>query len=450
MEQEKIHSDLFHQNIPKWYEFDSCIVVCWIGFRFFRECNCKTRRVPKVSSLVDGIVMMTVRERSPKKVAPFLEAKSSSHHYFDVKRTIDTVEAQEVDPSPSNNDLDTQQELERRGIGAFSHRLNANWCQILQIILMSCTLAPLRLCCFFIVLLLNYCVCRVGLIGLSDDRLIEGPLLGWRRGLQAISYGLGRIMYFTLGLHWVTIKGDQASPREAPVLVVAPHATFVDTIAVIMSGATPVGKDDFKDLPILGVIGKFVQILFVKRENPQSRKLALQEIRKHTFDISKSKAGEVTWRQLLIFPEGTCTNGKALIYFKVGAFQNNVPVQPVIIRYPNRLDTLTWTWDQSYGALGCLWLTLCQFYIKTEIEFLPVQIPAGSAAQDPRVFAHKIRQVISDAMGIPVIDLRLEDGKLSVGSRDVLHVVIEEDIILDPSKLGYNYVDFTGNLGLGM
>lgn len=53
-------------------------------------------------------------------------------------------------------------------------------------------------------------------------------------------------------------------------------------------------------------------------------------------------------------------------------------------------------------------------------------------------------------MGIPVIDLRLEDGKLSVGSKEELHVVIEEDIILDPHKLGYNYVDFTGNLGLGM
>ena len=28
-----------------------------------------------------------------------------------------------------------------------------------------------------------------------------------------------------------------------------------------------------------------------------------------------------SWPQMLIFPEGTCTNGQALIKFKSGAFQ---------------------------------------------------------------------------------------------------------------------------------
>jgi hypothetical protein len=49
--------------------------------------------------------------------------------------------------------------------------------------------------------------------------------------------------------------------------------------------------------------------------------------------------------QILIFPEGTCTNRSCLITFKPGAFYPAVPVQPVLLRYPNKLDTVTWTWD---------------------------------------------------------------------------------------------------------
>lgn len=50
-------------------------------------------------------------------------------------------------------------------------------------------------------------------------------------------------------------------------------------------------------------------------------------------------------RQVMIFPEGTCTNRSCLITFKSGAFYPGVPVQPVCIRYPNKLDTVTWTWE---------------------------------------------------------------------------------------------------------
>lgn len=49
--------------------------------------------------------------------------------------------------------------------------------------------------------------------------------------------------------------------------------------------------------------------------------------------------------QIIIFPEGTCTNRSCLITFKPGAFYPGVPVQPVCIRYPNKLDTVTWTWE---------------------------------------------------------------------------------------------------------
>ena len=46
--------------------------------------------------------------------------------------------------------------------------------------------------------------------------------------------------------------------------------------------------------------------------------------------------------QVALFPEGTTTNRKCLISFKTGAFQPGVPVQPVVVKWPNHFDCVTW------------------------------------------------------------------------------------------------------------
>ena len=69
---------------------------------------------------------------------------------------------------------------------------------------------------------------------------------------------------------------------------------------------------------------------------------------------------------------------------------------------------------------------------------------------------------MASALGVPVVDRRLEDGKEAAASRDVLDIVFEDSdldeetdeassetfVKVDPKKLGYSYIDFSGNLGL--
>lgn len=82
----------------------------------------------------------------------------------------------------------------------------------------------------------------------------------------------------------------------------------------------------------------FTQPVYVWRDDPDSRQTTIKEI------INRATS-DMDWPQILIFPEGTCTNRSCLITFKPGAFYPGVPIQPVCIRYPNKLDTVTWTWE---------------------------------------------------------------------------------------------------------
>lgn len=91
-------------------------------------------------------------------------------------------------------------------------------------------------------------------------------------------------------------------------------------------------------------------------------------------------------------------------------------MQPVLIRYPNRLDTVTWTWDGP-GALKLLWLTLCQVHTKVEVEFLPVYTPNEDEKEDSKLFAANVRQVMADALGIPVTDHSYDDCRLMLKSK---------------------------------
>ena len=65
----------------------------------------------------------------------------------------------------------------------------------------------------------------------------------------------------------------------------APHATFVDGLAIIFSRSVPVAKAELSQVPVLGKIGIFLQFLFVKRESKDSRKRAFDGIRRHAFSV---------------------------------------------------------------------------------------------------------------------------------------------------------------------
>ncbi|XP_039185241.1 lysophosphatidylcholine acyltransferase 1 isoform X2 [Crotalus tigris] len=287
----------------------------------------------------------------------------------------------------------------------FVHQLHFSALQKAKIVFMTLTLFPIRLFFAAFMMLLAWPFAFIASIGPAEKQL-ENPLSWWRKIIDILLKAIMRTMWLAGGFHWINVKGRRALPTEAAILTLAPHSSYFDAIPVTMTMASIVMKAESKDIPVWGTLIKYIRPVFVSRSDQDSRRKTVDEIRRRAQSNGK-------WPQIMIFPEGTCTNRSCLITFKPGAFIPGVPVQPVILRYPNKLDTITWTW-QGPGALTILWLTLCQFHNFVEIEFLPVYIPSEEEKKNPSLYANNVRRLMAEALGISVTDYTFEDCQLAL------------------------------------
>ncbi|XP_053743389.1 lysophosphatidylcholine acyltransferase 1 [Synchiropus splendidus] len=286
----------------------------------------------------------------------------------------------------------------------FVHILKFTPLEKAKLAFMTVTLFPIRLLIAAFMMLLAWPFAFVASVGRSETTV--EPQCLWRRLVDIILKIIMRVMWFAGGFHWMTVKGRRALPAEAPILTVAPHSSYFDAIPVTMTMASIVMKAESKDIPLWGTLIKYIRPVFVSRSDQNSRKKTVEEIKRRAHS-----GGE--WPQIMIFPEGTCTNRSCLITFKPGAFIPAVPVQPVVIRYPNKLDTITWTW-QGPGAFEILWLTLCQLHNEFVVEFLPIYTPSEEEKKNPALFAINVRRVMAKALGVPITDYSFEDCQLAM------------------------------------
>ncbi|XP_059058059.1 lysophosphatidylcholine acyltransferase isoform X1 [Achroia grisella] len=294
-------------------------------------------------------------------------------------------------------------------LNPFVHKLELdNTYDKIKTAIFTVILLPFRVIVICYLIVTAWFLACIGLYGLSEEDLRRKPMTGWRSKLRFSILSLMRLVVVAAGFHRIKVLGKHhlpANSRDAPVVVMAPHSSFFDAIAIVCLGApSVVAKADTARLPFIGQLINYTQPVYVWRDDPNSRQNTIKEI------IERATSKE-DWPQVLIFPEGTCTNRSCLITFKPGGFYPGVPVQPVIIRYPNSMDTVTWTWEGP-GALKLLWLTLTQVHSSCEIEFLPVYYPNQEEKNDPKLYARNVRDVMAKALGVPVLDYTYDDCRL--------------------------------------
>uniref|UniRef100_A0A8D3DV27 Lysophosphatidylcholine acyltransferase 2 n=1 Tax=Scophthalmus maximus TaxID=52904 RepID=A0A8D3DV27_SCOMX len=274
---------------------------------------------------------------------------------------------------------------------------------ILKCVLLGIFLVPIRAILLSLVLMVTWPVAVIITFKHPLKGAVE-PMTGWRRFMcRRLMAALGRTYYFCMGFR-VVVKGKQVSSSEAPILAVAPHSTFFDGIVCIVAGLpSTVSRVENLATPIFGRFVRCLQPVLVSRKDPDSRKNTIQEI------DSRAKSGG-RWPQVLIFPEGTCTNRSCLITFKQGAFIPGVPVQPVLMRYPNTLQF-------SFCLIPLvtfLFLSGCSLF-----KFLPPYIPIEEEKKTAPLFASRVRETMAHALGVPVTDHTYEDCRLMISAGEM-------------------------------
>ncbi|BBN16600.1 hypothetical protein MPTK1_7g07720 [Marchantia polymorpha subsp. ruderalis] len=251
-------------------------------------------------------------------------------------------------------------------------------------------------------MLLGFLCTKVALIGAKD--VLKKPFPAWRRPLLFPVRFFARVLLFACGFQWIHIKGKPA-PRDQAPIIVSNHVTFVDPVFIFFRHLPViVTAQENLSLPIAGAIMKAMQVISVNRVSQDSRRHASGEI--------KRRAMCNDWSHVMLFPEATTTNGKALVTFKAGAFTPGYAVQPMVIRYPHVKVDPSWV-GEGPPVHKLLFRLMTQFHNYMEVEYLPIIKPTFTEQKNPRLFAERVRVTMAKALNVMVTDHSYEDAALA-------------------------------------
>ncbi len=137
---------------------------------------------------------------------------------------------------------------------------------------------------------------------------------------------------FLIGIR-LHVKGS-VDPRR-PLLLAANHASWCDILVMgALAEVVFIAKSDMRDWPVFGWLARLQRTIFVEREEKRKAGAQVNDI------AARLGSGDI----VVLFPEGTTSDGNALLQFKTSLFGaasvatagspgRQVHVQPVSIAY---------------------------------------------------------------------------------------------------------------------
>jgi lyso-ornithine lipid O-acyltransferase len=179
--------------------------------------------------------------------------------------------------------------------------------------------------------------------------------------------------------HWLTariiglqVRVEGKAPSESAVFFVCNHVSYFDIIALgSVIQANFIAKSEVAAWPIFGVLARLCGTLFIARR-PTAAKQHIEAIR--------SRLGQA--ESLIMFPEGTSSDGSRVLPFKSSLFAavegGEITVQPISIRY-TRLNGMPigrafrpfYAWFGDMDLAPHLWSALSLGSAEVAIRFHP-------------------------------------------------------------------------------
>ncbi len=231
---------------------------------------------------------------------------------------------------------------------------------------------------FLLVVWFSFCASVILARALFKDKLaarkIAAHVMGfWARGCAAI-----------LGIK-IKVKGDIAGFKGG--LIVSNHLGYLDILiegAVFPIVFTP--KSDIRTWPVLGWYVNLSRPIWVDRAARQQTKLVAQE-------CETTLKNELA---LLIYPEGTSTDGDTILEFKSTPFEIAIntggKVRPVLIHYS---DGHQFGWYDDEVLMHHVWRILKTTGFEAVVTVLPEE--SVRPGEDRKAFAKRIHDLMLNA-----------------------------------------------------
>lgn len=225
---------------------------------------------------------------------------------------------------------------------------------------------------------------------------------------RLVKYGSPFPMYFLRWASWVIgarIK-VHGVPLKRDVFFMPNHVSWFD-IPVIggLTGSAFVSRAEIADMFMLGWMARLNRTVFVKREAKLNIAAQINDLREALAD---------TW-SVVIFPEGTVTDGHSLLPFKTSMLSVLEPpppgmlVQPVVIDYGAIAEWQAWL-DQETGIPNARRLFARAGTFPVNVHFLDPFDPHEVGGR--KAIASKVRGMIEEklvaALGKPLRPFRYD------------------------------------------
>lgn len=138
-----------------------------------------------------------------------------------------------------------------------------------------------------------------------------------------------KFAYLVLGIS-VKVEGQT---HDGPALYVSNHRSLSDPLINLkILDAYVIAKAEVGEIPVLNTGAKLTGILYVKRDNKDSRS-AVRQLMVDTL---------LDGFNVLVYPEGTVNAEKKVMKYKSGTFReavkNNIPIVPMAVEYKTKTD----------------------------------------------------------------------------------------------------------------
>ena len=204
------------------------------------------------------------------------------------------------------------------------------------------------------------------------------------------------------------------SPNEKYSLIISNHTGFYDIIMnMAINSCGFMAKDETKDVPLVGIIAKGINCLFVKRESEADRERIFSVLEQRQRDFYE---GNIL-APLLLFPEGTTTNGKYILKFKKGAFYNLLPIKPQLILLEDNPDfsvgigvsSVELNYFRSLCYCGCK-MYLCELPVIKPTEYMWKNY-SDLGNEKWEIFAEVTRNIMCEIGGLKQSNRTFRDSK---------------------------------------